>query len=86
MDDHPLVRFADGPADRRAASRDRKGPARDLEIPSNSSVYREEIDERIELDEHEAATAGRATPRAIAGHSDAYSSGAVGSARWTLVS
>jgi uncharacterized protein (DUF433 family) len=83
MDEHPLVRFADGPAGRRArlvgtgkdvweiiaTVRDNNGDAaeaaRYLEIPlglvqaaiTYYGAYKEEIDEWIELNEHEVAEA-----------------------------
>jgi uncharacterized protein (DUF433 family) len=86
MDEHPLVRFADGPAGRRArlvgtgkdiweviaTVKDNNGDAaetaRYLEIPlglvqaaiTYYGAYREEIDEWIELNAHEAAEANAA--------------------------
>src|SRR5258707_15279934 len=83
MDEHPLVRFADGPAGRRArlvgtgrdvweviaTVRDNSGDAaeaaRYLEIPlglvqaaiTYYGAYREEIDQWIELNAHEAVEA-----------------------------
>ena len=83
MDEHPLVRFAEGPAGRRArllgtgkdvweviaTVRDNGGDvaeaARYLEIPlglvqaavSYYGVYREEVDQWIDLNEQEAAEA-----------------------------